>query len=404
MHRNVARALEIGARPSGPELFEVAWHYHLAGETVPSVDYSRRAAEVAGRQFAYDEARIYLERALDSLRQLASPRPETERAVRIALGHVLGRIGKVEEAFQVLEALRDPAVPAPLGASALEYLFVPEVRPDLWGHAVDARAVAERSLKAFQATGQLRWLAVAHRGLGVAAWSLADPSAAEEHHRAAAELARQSGDARLEGQSLLDRAHLVRLLDPNGLALSRRLLTDAIERLGASGDAEWQARAYLDRSAVLRSMGRLADALTDLTAAADQATRSGSPALEIWVQLRTARVLVEEGRTGRARKTLERLRQLGGESPRREVEQQLAFITGMLQEKEGRLDKARALFEKSLTLATEANAPGEAAEVHRRLAEVETKLGRPEEAHRHLEEAQRLVATPNLSMPDPGPG
>ena len=401
MHRNVARALEIGARPAGPELFEIAFHYHLAGETVPSVDYNRRAADVAAREYAYEEARVYLERALDSLWQLPSSRPESERVVRIALGHVLSRIGKVEEAIQVLEALRDPAQAGPAAPSAFEQLFVPEVRPDLWAHAESARTAAERSLRAYRAKGELRWLAVAHRALGVAAWSLADPAAAEEHHQAAAELARLAGDAQLEGQSLLDRAHLVRLLDPNGLALSRRLLTDAIERFTASGDAEWLARAYLDRSAVLRTLGRLPDALSDLTSAAEQASRSGSQALETWVELRTARVLVEEGRTGRARKTLDRLRQLAGESPRREVEQQIEFITGMLQEREGRLDKARALYERSLTLATEAGAWEEAADCHRRLAEIDGKAGRAEEAQRHLDEAERLVA--NGAAPSAGP-
>ncbi|MGA7845733.1 MAG: tetratricopeptide repeat protein, partial [Thermoplasmata archaeon] len=245
---------------------------------------------------------------------------------------------------------------------------------------------------------------VAHRALGVAAWSLADPSAAEEHHRAASELARLAGDPRLEGQSLLDRAHLVCLLDPNGLVLSRQLLGEAIQRFTASGDAEWLAKAYLDRSAVLRTAGRLSDALNDLTAAAEQASRSGSQALEIWVELRTARVLVEEGRTGRARKTLERLRQLAGESPRREVEQQLAFITGMLQEREGRLDKARALYEQSLALATEAGIPEESAASHRRLAQLDEKLGHSEEARRHLEEAERLAATAALPGSQAGAG
>ena len=401
MHRNVARALEIGARQAGPELFEIAFHYHLAGETVPSVDYNRRAADVAAREYAYEEARVYLERALDSLWQLPSSRPESERVVRVALGHVLSRIGKVAEAIQVLEALRDPSQTGPDAPSPLEQLFVPEFRSDLWAHAQSARTAAERSLRAYRAKGELRWLAVAHRALGVAAWSLADPAAAEEHHHAAAELARLAGDAQLEGQSLLDRAHLVRLLDPNGLALSRRLLTEAIERFTASGDAEWLARTYLDRSAVLRTLGRLPDALSDLTAAADQASSSGSEALEKWVELRTARVLVEEGRTGRARKALEHLRQLAGESPRREVEQQITLITGMLQEREGRLDKARTLYERSLALATEAATPEEAAECHRRLAGLDKSAGRPEEAQRHLDEAERLEAASVTSRAGP---
>jgi tetratricopeptide (TPR) repeat protein len=391
MHRNVARALEIGARPAGPELFEIAFHYHLAGETVPSVDYNRRAADLAARQYAYGDARVYLERALDSLWQLPSARPESERVVRIALGHVLSRMGMIAEAIQILEPLRDPTQTGPLGPSPLEQLFVPEVRPDLWVHAEKARSAAERSYRAYRTKGDLRWLAVAHRALGVAAWSLADPASADEHHEAAADLAHLAGDVQLEGQSLLDRAHLIRLLDPNGLALSRRLLTEAIERFTASGDAEWLARAYLDRSTVLRALGRLPDALNDLTAAGAQATRSGSRALETWVEVRTARVLVEEGRTGRARKSIERLGQLAGESPRREVQQQMAFVAGLLQEREGRADKARALFETSLALATEAGAPEEAAEIHRRLAELDEAAGRTEDAQRHREQAERLA-------------
>jgi tetratricopeptide (TPR) repeat protein len=401
LHRNVARALELGARPAGPELFEIAYHYHLAGETVSSVDYNRRAAEVASSVYAYDEARVYLERALDSLGQLPSSKPESVRAVRVALGHVLSRLGKVAEARLVLDPLRDPTESGPVPPSPLEQLFVPDIRPDLWAHAVSARASAERSLRAFRTRGELRWLAVAHRALGVAAWSLSDPTAAESHHRAAAGLARVAGDARLEGQSLLDRAHLVRLLDPNGLALSRRLLTEAIERFTASGDAEWLTRSYIDRSSVLRGIGRLPDALSDLTSAAEQARRTGSQALEIWVQLRMARVLVDEGRTGRARKTLDRLGAIVGANPRREVEQQIAFISGLLQQREGRLDKARVLYEKSLALAIEAGTPEEAADSHKQLAELDTQVGRPEEARRHLDEAERLGAPGALLGPGP---
>ncbi|MCI4348441.1 MAG: AAA family ATPase, partial [Thermoplasmata archaeon] len=87
MHRNVARALEAGESSTGPELFEIAWHYHLAAETGPSVEHNRKAAEVAVRQYAYDDARLYLERALDSLRHPSAPTPENERIVRISLGH-----------------------------------------------------------------------------------------------------------------------------------------------------------------------------------------------------------------------------------------------------------------------------------------------------------------------------
>lgn len=390
LHRNVARALEVGARPLGPELFEIAWHYYMSGEPTPAIDFNRRAAELASRELAYDSARLYLERALDILRKLPTPQPEPDRAVRTSLGHVLGRLGRIEEAVQVMDSVRDTADVTPLGRSSLEYLFSVEVRPDLWTHAANARQVAERSLRAYRSTGTLRWLAVAQRGLGVATWSLSDPAAAEEHHRAAAALAHQAGDARLEGQSVLDRANLVRLLDPDGLALSRRLLTEATERFTASGDAEWLARAYMDRAAVLRELGRLADALADLSAASEQAGRTGSVPLQVWVETQTARILVEEGRTGRARKALEHLRQLAGSSPHREVEQQIAFITGMLQEREGRLDRARELYEQSLHLAADAGVTEEVAESHLRLAGLDEKTGRPEEAKRHRREADQL--------------
>lgn len=402
IHRSVARALETGAGPAGPELYEIAYHYHQAGETGPSVDYNRRSAELAASLYAYEEARLYLERALDSLGQLPSSGSASERIVRIALGHVLGRLGKIAEAVQILDPLRTAEQSGPAGPSPLELLFVPQVRMDLWSHAETARNAAERSLRMYWVKGEVRWLAVARRALGVAAWSLADPAAAEEHHQAAADLARIAGDAQLEGQSLLDRAHLVRVLDANGWSLSRRLLTETIERFKASGNAEWLARAYLDRSTVLRDLGRLADALTDLTAASEQAAQSGSRALEIWVEVRTARVLVEERRTGRARKSLERLRQLAGEAPRREVLQQIAFITGLLQEREGRPDKARTFFEKSLALALEAETPEEAADSHLRLAELDEKAGQTEDAQRHREEAQRLAATAPTTLPRRG--
>ncbi len=391
LHRAIARAFESGARGTGPEVFDAAWHYARSDDARSAVDLGHRAAELAFRRYAHRAARGYLTEARTTLGGIPDAPAGLGARLTVELAHAEAREGRIDEAVATLEQARAEARPD----GDPSFLLVPasEVRADLVAHSRTSEELARRALAAFERTADRRWLAVAHRGLGVAAWCLAEPSLAEEHHRQAAELAHEVGDARLEGQSLLDRAQLVRLLDPSGTAAARALLDEAIRRFDARPDPEWLARAYLDRAAVLREQGRLPSALADLGKATEYAARTASPALQAWTLLRAARVLAEEGKTGRARRLLDQVRAVAGEPPSREVAQQVAYLEGLVLEREGRLERARRSYLESLSLAEQAGAAPALAETHRRLGELDRREGHPEEAERHFAEARSRAET-----------
>ncbi len=88
LHRRVAQALELVHAPDLDGVSaQIAAHYEQAGETAKAVRMYRRAAEVAGRVLASEEAIRYLSSALALLRQLPQglDRDRQELAMQLAI-------------------------------------------------------------------------------------------------------------------------------------------------------------------------------------------------------------------------------------------------------------------------------------------------------------------------------
>jgi DNA-binding SARP family transcriptional activator/predicted ATPase len=184
MHRRVARALEtIYAGNSDSISGQVAAHYEQAGLQDQAVQYYQRAAEVAQRIYANEEAISLLTRGLVLLQRLP-PGPERdarELALQTELGASLVEargygasevIDAYQQALALCQRLGKPASPPILRGLALTYIVRAEFQ--------QAHNLGDQILGLAERDQNLLLLVEAHYVLGVTLfWQGAFPSSRE---------------------------------------------------------------------------------------------------------------------------------------------------------------------------------------------------------------------------------
>ena len=100
LHHAVAEAIRaLNAEP--PPLAEIAYHYCRGaspGDAELAADYSRQAARMAERQFAYEEAAHHLRNAIDALALKAGGDEPLKAELLCDLGEAQARTGDLAEA------------------------------------------------------------------------------------------------------------------------------------------------------------------------------------------------------------------------------------------------------------------------------------------------------------------
>lgn len=86
LHLRVARALERapGDAPDAASA-QIAWHYEQAGQPAQAAAFYRRAASVAQRVYAYDDAMALLTRGLVQAEQIADPQERASQSLALQL-------------------------------------------------------------------------------------------------------------------------------------------------------------------------------------------------------------------------------------------------------------------------------------------------------------------------------
>lgn len=216
LHLAAARAIEEAyARNLDPWLSAIAVHYRMAGpfaDGEKAIDYSIRAGEAARQAFAYEEAQVHWEAALDLTGQRSSGATSADAPGRRA---------------RLLEHLGD-------------LVFVAD-----WHNGVD---YLEQALKAFAEMGHVDEVARLHsklgRGLSMFGQTM-DIDRSLEHYRAA-EAALSEGQSQPAlgfVYSGLATAAMFSICTEDGLTASRRAIEIA-ERLGNEGFWMAVAPAY----------------------------------------------------------------------------------------------------------------------------------------------------------------
>lgn len=386
LHRKVAEALEETSTDATREVFELARHFYLARDWARALEYCRRAADISAAAYAFPEAKLHLERALECTRNLPSIDPVIEFRVDTDLGRILFEIGELRPAIEVLSAAAERA----RGDARLEpelpvaILWAASAHSQLWEHG-RARELAETALALFERTSNKTGTAIAHRVLGSADWDTGDFERAEHHHREAARLAHEAGNQRVEAHAYIDLANVLIYSGPARAEEALELYDRAAGLFQSASDHASLARVRMNRSILLHGMDRREEALREVAEAEAHAEASGSLLWRTYSLLNEAVFRAEAGETKRVRLLIAKARELNARLRDRLSDEQITMIDGMVLENEDDLARARDRYLEALRLVEELEMIPDVLEVRYRIARLAARSGDWEEARRQIQ-------------------
>lgn len=388
LHRKIARALEAGALGDSGGVFELARHLYLGRDWARALEYCRKAAEISAASYAFLEAKLHLERALECARNLPDLDPLVAFRVETELGQVLVEAGELHPAIDRLTDATSRARGDPRLASELPItmLWAAYAHSHLWEHT-PARKLASEALELFQKGSNLTGSAIAERVLGSADWDAGNFERAEQHHREAARLAHEAGDTRVEAHAFIDLANVLLYIGPERADEALALYDRAAGLFQSSSDHASLARVRMNRSILLHNMGRAEEALREISQAEEHAVASGSLLWRVYTLLNEAVFRAEAGETTRVRLLIERARELNLRLRDRLSDEQITMIDGMVLENEEDLARARDRYLEALRLVEELEMVPDVLEVRYRIARLAVRSEEWEEARRQIQAA-----------------
>jgi predicted ATPase len=391
LHHKVAEAIENSGWTAGNAVFELERHFYLARDWARALEYAKRAAQLASSAYAYRDARLHLERAIECARHLPARDEVAEFQLETELGRTYVATGEPRAAIKVLQTLVERARTSTHLQSELPIaaLWLAQAHSTLWEHP-KARELALTALRLFQSQGDRTGIATAHRIIGAADWDAGRYPTAEQHQREAACVAAEAGDHHLEAHALIDLANVLLYSGPSRAEEALQLYDRAAALFREARDPASLARVHMNRSILLHNMGRKEESLAEIGTAIHFAEESGSLLYRVYTYLNEAAFRAEDGDAERVRPLVERARELNERLQDRLTDQQIAMIMGMLQEQEGALLEAHRSYRDALRVAQALDMVPDVVEMHYRIARLALKRGNPEEARAQLAEAERL--------------
>jgi tetratricopeptide (TPR) repeat protein len=389
LHRKVAEALEETSSGGSREVFELARHFYLARDWDRALEYCRKAADLSAAAFAFPEAKLHLERALECARNLPSLDPVVEFRVDTDLGRILVEIGELRPAIDVLSvavarAREDPRLEPELPVALL---WAASAHGMLWEHA-KARELAAAALELFERASNTTGMAIAHRVLGRGDWDTGNFDRAEHHHAEAARLARAAGNSRVEAHAYIDLANVLIYSGPARAEEALELYDRAAGLFQSSADHASLARVRMNRSILLHGLDRREEALREVAQAEIHAEESGSLLWRVYTMLNEAVFRAEAGETTRVRLLLEKARELNVRLRDRLSDEQITMIDGMVLENEEDLARARDRYLEALRLVEELEMIPDVLEVRYRIARLAVRTGDWAEARQQIQAAE----------------
>ena len=386
LHARAGRALEGKAGSSDSEL---ARHFYLGRDDPKAVEYNLKAARAATRDFAFPTAAAHVARALEAERRRPDRDPRMEIRLLTEQGRLLEEIGllpRSEELLKEAVALgrRETGADLELGRALLGLAQTLTSRNEY----ESAEPLAAEALERLQKVGTPRDLMAGHRVIGTIAWRRGEFDRAENHQRAALEIAEREGTPLELGHALVDFANSLVPVGAPKIEPALELYSRAAALFETAGEFGARARVLMNQSVMEYHTDRPEDAIRDLTKAIDAADRSRSP---IWIgycNLNMAQWQAERHHPELARAPLARGRQALEPIGDLLGDQQVAMTEGMIAEAEGDYMTAEAHYRVALTKARELQIPAEVSEMLFRLGYLAAQRGERSEARRWLTEAR----------------
>jgi tetratricopeptide (TPR) repeat protein len=377
LHRRVAEALEARGPPDLASTFALARHFYLGRVDGKSVEYNRRAAEIARRSHSSQVALVHWEQALDAHRR-ALPEDlagELELVVEIAIerDHV-GELARAEEILR--EILARPALAelpdpdrATLARLLLARVFADEGRWDLADRSI------REALPGVDVAKDPLLKMYALRLRGEIAFYRADYDQALGFHEAALRAAESAHNEREVAIENVRVANVLSMLPGRADAALPRF-RQAREKLQALGDSAEAAYAGLCLGVVLSQHGRTDEGLAELATARELAERAHDLRRLGWVEFNIADLERTRQRLAEAEQHNQRARELLQGIGDRFGLGQTYLNEGKLRLLAGEPDLALAALDEAARLFREERLPGDEVEVVLWRGEVELERGR----------------------------
>lgn len=300
LHQRAGEARESMGSESPNRIFGLARDFYLGGVDSKSIEYNRIAAEIADGASAPDVAHDFLSRALESQRELVPEDWEAEAELVLELGRVTYELGRLEEAEQTLRNFLDRAAGAAalsprLRASLEVYLVrVLTARGDLSAATALAKNILSRPGLEDQLTVRLG----AHSHLGLALYYNGQYAEALEESREAIRLAREAGNERALAHAKIWQAGCLAMMGQMDQALvGAREVAAVLDRSGSVGES---AQGHLFLGNLLADDRSTPAIRQEAVAELQKAIRFGSKAQDPrrvgWAFYHIAELLRSEGR------------------------------------------------------------------------------------------------------------
>jgi tetratricopeptide (TPR) repeat protein len=389
LHQRAAAAFAQTGRSDPDAVFALAHHTYLAKQDADSIDYNRRAAEIAARAFSPEIARIHLERALEGHRRLGTRDRTEELEIVLELALALDRVGELGRAESLLREVLARGAPSPGAGPAAELLpvYLARILTDE-GRWDEARHLTDELLSTPERTTHPTARLALHRLRGEIEYYRGEYDASRQYQDRALEIARAQGDRR--------EAALVTVRRANALAMNPETVQEAIpayreayEELLSLGDRAEAAYALLFLGVTLSQHGRVREGLVELENAVELAEGSSDLRELAWALFNIADLRRDLGQFEVARRSNTRSRDILTRIGDRFGLAQTYIIAGKIALAEGRPDEAERELLEAFRLVRELKTEPDELEVLLRLGEVALLRGDRGLARQRAEELER---------------
>ena len=392
LHQRAGEIREIAGSGGEGYIFDLARDFFLGEGDPKAIQYNQIAAQIAEGASTPDVAREFIERALETQRELDPNNIDAEAKLVLELARVTYNLGRLPESERILRDFLDrtkgaPPLPPRIQHSLEVYLIrVLNARGDLGA----ASTLARKVLSSPGLEGLPRIRIAAHAGLALTLYYEGRYSESLEEDEGAGRIAREIGDERATARALMWRSANLAMLGKKEEALTEaRKVAHLFDRFGTLEDS---AQGHLFLGNMLaddRSTPPIREeALAELQKAIRFGAKAQDPRRVGWAFYHSAELLRFEGRAKEAAQnaeqaimTLERVGDRVGQAVSLKVRGQLAMARGVHDQAAVDLHHAQQLLEGlkdtlnkidvELRLAQLARAQGDSPRALRHVAELD---------------------------------
>ena len=396
LHRHVGEAIEATGNADLPTIYALARHYYLGKVDEKAVLYNRTAADAALSADAPEVAIEHLGRALECQRRLAPDDWSAETELVVELAQQVERVGRLEEAEQMLRShLSRRGLRARLGPAvvALTELYLARLLTDKgeWSEAEKTIVGILNSAGPGTLDQHPAVLIALHRLRGEAFYYAGKYPEALQEHTEELRLAREIGNERAHALAEGRKANVLAMMGETESAVrDARQAATALEKLG---DASEAAHARLFLGVIIAGLPddppRYEEALRELAEAVRLGERAHNPRHVAWALFNEADLLRGLGRYDEAAERNARSREILERIGDRFGLVNSMIIGGKILTERGEYERAEVELLDAYRLVRELKASADEVDVVLRLAQLSYARGDRASARRRVAELDR---------------